>query len=61
MGTLLVSITVDDFLVITILQSVIEVFLKTLARTYAFKWIGRPTDFLGWRVSYHLDCTILLS
>lgn len=51
-GTIIVSITIDDFLVTAPTTVDIQNFHTHLASKYKVKHLGKPTSFLGWSIEY---------
>lgn len=58
---ILISVTVDDLLVIAFAKYLIDQFLRTLDVKYNMKRLGRPDRFLGWNVTYPADCSIIVN
>lgn len=58
MGRVVAYITVDDFLVVDSTQAPIDELYNMLNRKYTFKRLGKPTQFLGWKVTNADDGSI---
>lgn len=60
-GSILMEITIDDFLIVASQLRLIHHFYNVLRIKYAVKRLGRQTVFLGWTVTYPHDRSIILS
>lgn len=58
---IIVTISVDDFLVAAERPIVIYKFAETLKKKYIIKHMGRPTRYLGWHFNYESDYSVSLS
>lgn len=54
-------VTIDDFLITASHQSSIDEFYKLLSQRYNTKKLRRPTEYLGWSITYDDSGSILIN